>query len=194
MSDTRAATVETALQKVRETMTGEPSREKLEIARQALEGLAAQENLWSATDYPDPEDGVRQARYLVAQDDPQGLTLYLNVMRRGNRIMPHDHTTWACVAAVKGTETNVLWERVDDGSAPGKAELRPFETIVVGPDATKSVALMPDDIHDVEIKDDDIIRHLHMYGRPLETLTGRTRYDPDAGTCGPMPVGVKTRT
>ncbi|MGD1877074.1 MAG: cysteine dioxygenase [Kiloniellaceae bacterium] len=189
----RSEAVEATLTKVRAVLTGEPNREKLDVARAALAELAGQAALWSEADFPPPDEEERQTRYLIAQDSPEGLTLYLNVMRPGKKIPPHDHTTWACVAAVDGVEHNTLWTRLDDGSQPGKAAVEAQKVVELGADATRSIALMPDDIHSVEIKGDRIIRHLHMYGRPLESLSERTAYDPEAGTCWIMPVGVKTR-
>ena len=189
----RAEAVERTLARTRTAVNGQPDREKLDIARQALAELASQRALWGDEDFAAPAEGEQQARYLIAQDDPQGLSLYLNVMRPGKKIPPHDHTTWACVAAVEGIEYNTVWDRLDDGTQPGKADIREREVIALGSDDAPSIALMPSDIHSVEIKGDDIIRHLHMYGRPLETLTERTAYDPEASTCKIMSVGVKTR-
>ena len=197
MSEDRSTAVEETLAIVRDLMASGPDRELLGGARDALVALAKRRELWSAADFPPPEGEDRQARYRIAQDAPDGLTLYLNVMKPGNKIPPHDHTTWACIAAVEGAETNVLWDRVDDGAVPGKAELRQTGSITVGPEgvpgAEPAIALMPDDIHHVEIRDAGMIRHLHMYGRPLESLTERTAYDPEAGTCRTMSIGVKTR-
>lgn len=192
-ASTRSQAVEAMMVVTRAALKNGANHENLDIARAALANLAADHSLWGDVDYPAPEPDEQQARYIVAQDDAHGLTLYLNVMRPGKKIPPHDHTTWACIASVEGVEQNALWDRVDDRSVPGKAELRKRYVVELGSPETRSVALMPDDIHSVEIKGDDIIRHLHMYGRPLETLSERTVYDPEKGTCKAMSIGVQTR-
>lgn len=177
----------------RSTLEAKPfDREVLNTIRQRVQDLAARRDLWSEADFAPPEGEERQARYLIGQENPEGITLYLNVMRPGKKIPPHDHTTWACVAAVEGSEINTLFERQDDGSREGHAKLAAVKEIDLAPGT--SVALMPDDIHSVEIRGEQIIRHLHFYGRPLETLTERKAFDLENESYKIMPVGVKTRT
>ena len=43
------------------------------------------------------------------------------------------------------------------------------------------------------IRDDDIIRHLHFCGRPLETLDKSLAFDIEKGSCKVMEMPVRTR-
>lgn len=169
---------------------GEIDRSKLDEIRTRLAALAARGELWSAEDFPDPPDGEVQHRYRVTAENDEGITLYMNVLRPGKKSPPHNHTTWACVAAVEGVEHNILYERTDDKSVDGKATLAEAKTIALGPG--DSIALMPEDIHHIEVRGDEVIRHLHFYGQPLETLSKRKAFDTEEDTYAIMDIGVKT--
>ena len=167
------------------------SRSSVERIRTALLELAMQREFWNETDYPAPAGDERQNRFLIGQGE-SGVSLYLNVLCPGKRIPPHNHTTWACIAGVEGMEENTFFDRVDDGSVPGRAEITTREVVVVGPGT--GIAMLGEDIHSVEIKGSQTIRHLHFYGRPLETLDQRIFFDQEAGTYQLMEMSTKTKT
>ena len=165
-----------------------PSRNALGEIAGRLEELAAKRDLWSEAEYRSPTEAERQRRYLLSEEPDRGFALYLSVMCRGRRVPPHNHTTWACIAAVDGCEQNFVYERMDDGSQPGQARLRESRQVRVEPG--RSIALMPEDIHAVANLEAPMTRHIHFYGRALETLDKRLIFDLAAGTCKPMVMEI----
>jgi predicted metal-dependent enzyme (double-stranded beta helix superfamily) len=190
-ASSRSLQVEELIADTRKILDAAPlDRAAIDAIRTRILEIAAQKELWNEANYPSPPEGEQQNRYLIGQEEG-GISLYLNVLRAGKKIPPHNHTTWACIAAVEGVEHNTFYDRLDDGSDPGRAQIQQRDTIVVEPGA--AIAMLPDDIHSVEIKGDQIIRHLHFYGRPLESLDQRLTFDIVNGTCKIMRMAVKTK-
>lgn len=169
---------------------GAVTRRDLDAVLNELMAIAGHKDWWADKDYPAPAGDELQARYLIHEEADSTYALYLNVMKPGKKIVPHNHTTWACIAAVEGTESNYLYERTDDGGKPGHATIKETGMKAVRPG--EGIALLADDIHAVRIEDASI-RHLHMYGLALEKLDKRLAFDTETNTCKIMSVGVKTR-
>ena len=156
-----------------------------------LQELAAKRQYWEADSYPVAKGDSPSALYKIAEDPTRGFALYLEVLCPGKKVPPHNHMTWACIAAVEGRSDNVLYRREDRGSGPGQASLIQTRRVVVEPGS--GIALMPDDIHSIANSSSDTARHLHFYGQALETLTTRLQFDLEKQTASTMPPVVITR-
>lgn len=187
----RQRAVTSALARIRKVAHPGVDRSVLEVILDELKRLATHREWWSDRHFAAPVEPERQARYLICEDVDHRFALYLNVMRPGKLIPPHNHTTWACIAAVEGAELNRVYRRTDDGSREGIGILEEDRIVRVEPGM--GIALMPDDIHAVAIEGNDVIRHLHLYGRALETLVDRITFDLATNTCARMNIGVSTR-
>lgn len=101
---------------------------------------------------------------------------------------PHDHGTWAVVAGVDGPEKNEFFERADDLSRPGYAELRKIGEKVCG--VGDVVALPRGTIHSVWNETDKVSLSLHIYGRHIN-YTGRSQFDMEKQTEAPFIVTMQ---
>jgi predicted metal-dependent enzyme (double-stranded beta helix superfamily) len=101
-------------------------------------------------------------------------------------VPPHDHTTWAVIVSVQGTEENRFYERVGDYSVPGKGQIVQTGGETVRPGV--GVSLMPDDIHSIHPRNARPALILHMYGRALDHLPNRLTYNMAEGTYKVFPA------
>jgi len=101
---------------------------------------------------------------------------------------PHDHGTWGVVAAVEGCEKNEFFERIDDRSRRGHAELRKVGETVCAP--CDVVAMPREVIHSVSNVTDAVAISLHIYGKHIN-YTGRSQYDLEARTERPFILDVR---
>jgi len=151
----------------------------LQSIENELAQLAAQKHFFSIEEFPasTTEGGIALYQLRVLEDN--SLALYLNVLQPDKQSKPHNHKTWATIAAVEGEELNRIYRRRDDGSDPTRADLEVAREITVQPG--NSTHFMPEDIHSIHGKGTDTIRHLHMYGCPLDKLSGREGFDLETG-------------
>ncbi|MBB3213207.1 putative metal-dependent enzyme (double-stranded beta helix superfamily) [Herbaspirillum sp. Sphag1AN] len=182
----RTAAVTASLAAIREIEQRQGvTRASLEAITAELQKLAAQPELFSFSDFPppQPESGSTSTRYYLnhegAETDKYDIALYLNSIIPGKTTVPHNHTTWAVIVAVTGQELNRVYQRVDDGSNPEQADLKLVRELTVQPGTP--ISFLADDIHSIHVQGDQPTLHFHLYGRPLDTLTGRIGIDPETG-------------
>ena len=102
---------------------------------------------------------------------------------------PHDHGTWAVIAGVDGPEKNELYERADDRSRKGHAELKKVGEKVCG---VGDVVAMPQGmIHGVWNETDAVTVSLHIYGKHIN-YTGRSQFDLEKQTETPFIVKMES--
>lgn len=88
--------------------------------------------------------------------------------------LPHNHGTWGIVVGLSGSEKNIFWRRIDDGSRPGYAELERVGEMecLLG----QAVVLPSPTIHSVENCMNEPSVSLHVYGKNVY-YTGRSQFD-----------------
>jgi predicted metal-dependent enzyme (double-stranded beta helix superfamily) len=156
------------------------TRQALKALSERLLELATQRALFDAADFPPPQPGSgdTSTRYRLNPGE-DGFALYLNSLLPGKTTIPNNHYTWAVIAAIDGAELNRLYRRLDDGRDPDRAQLELAQEVVVRPGVP--IAFLPDDIHSIHVGGAEPTLHFHLYGRPLETLTGRLGFETDTG-------------
>ena len=218
-ADRRAEAVGRTIEQVRALVSG---RQYIGIATaqgicELMGQLAADAALWSSEDFPVPEDKLWQA-YQLHEDADGSYAIYAVAMKPGHQQPPHNHTTWAVIAGVRGRERNELYVREDESDG-SRARIRHLMDITVG--EGKVIAMGADDIHSIEVLEpekwpsrslaarsalssegevaswkrhgDEAALHLHLYGKGLSHLNDRLIFDLESGVGRPFPViqGIK---
>ena len=148
--------------------------EALGKIRNELIELTRDKELFPRSSFPINDDGG-SAVYRISEDSDHRYALYASVGAAGKSVPPHNHTTWAVIVGVYGDELNRFYERTDDSSKEGYAELKETGSFVV--QHGNGVVFLPDDIHAISTDDSEPTVHLHMYGLALDHLHERLVFD-----------------
>jgi predicted metal-dependent enzyme (double-stranded beta helix superfamily) len=159
--------------------------------RDELIELARDKELFPRSSFPVTEDGG-SAVYRISEDPDHRYALYASVGAAGKSVPPHNHTTWAVIVGVYGDELNRFYQRTDDASAEGYAELEETGTSVV--QHGNGVVFLPDDIHAISTDDSESTVHLHMYGLALDHLHERLVFDQARKTVKTMSIRTDIQT
>ncbi|MSP49897.1 MAG: sulfurtransferase [Alphaproteobacteria bacterium] len=170
LSDRRSAAIDEVIDRVREIERRQGvTRPALAAIERELIRLASRSELFPPEQFP--ARAGKAAVYRLAEDADNRFALYASAGAPGKYQPPHNHTTWAVIAGVYGDEHNVMYERVDDRSVPGKGRLRKTGERYVNRGV--AVSYLPDDFHTIAVNGKDPALHLHLYGLSLEHLPHR---------------------
>lgn len=175
----RRQAIEQLLQDVNAIVATGVDRDALVRIAALVDRLAERRDLFNFEVFPAPEAGSGSVatRYRLNDDGDASPTLYLNAMLPGRDTLPHNHETWAVIAAVEGPELNRIYKRTDDGTSKVRASLELERELTVAPRAP--AGFLGDDIHSILVTGQAPTLHFHLYGRPLESLDGRYGVKPD---------------
>jgi len=159
--------------------------------RDELIDLTRNKEMFPRSSFPITEDGG-SAVYRISEDSDHRYALYASVGAAGKSVPPHNHTTWAVIVGVYGDELNRFYERTDDASKEGYAELKETGSFVV--QHGNGVVFLPDDIHAISTDDSEPTVHLHMYGLALDHLHERLVFDQVGKTVNTMSIRADIQT
>ena len=119
--------------------------------------------------------------WLLHEEPDGGFTIAALVKEPGRGTPVHDHgPSWTLYGVLAGTETIVRYERVDDGSMPERADLRPAERIAGRPGL---VDVVPPWMPHAEVNDGpEQTTAIIIRSQPMGTFP-QHQYDVAAGTC-----------
>ncbi len=163
----------------------------LRMIRDELIELSRDKELFPRSSFPITEDGG-SAVYRISEDSDHRYALYASVGAVGKSVPPHNHTTWAVIVGVYGDELNRFYQRTDDASTEGYAELEETGSSVVR--HGNGVVFLPDDIHAISTDDSEPTVHLHMYGLALDYLHERLVFDQAGKTVKTMSIRTDIQT
>jgi predicted metal-dependent enzyme (double-stranded beta helix superfamily) len=110
------------------------------------------------------------------------LQLTLDQFPKGKVIPPHDHGTWEALAIYRGRVKHTVYERVDDGSKPGFAELKIVDdrilehgdiAMVVPPSEIHAFTALTDDTYSLTIVGDHYADERRYYNYEEKTVVVR---------------------
>jgi predicted metal-dependent enzyme (double-stranded beta helix superfamily) len=135
----------------------------------ALVGRLVRDTSWLPALYRTPiDDGY--ARYLLHRDRTNRFVVLSLVWLPGQSTPVHDHSAWGVMGIVENELEEVTYERLDDGSREGYAELREAHGRMVGAGSVSYVLPPYEEIHRIGNPTGKRAHSLHVYGRDLDEV------------------------
>lgn len=154
--------------------SGADERETLKQVRLLAARAARAKDAWLGKGHyeADPQQGF--GVHLLHEEPDHSLAVFAIAWLPDRGTPPHDHGTWAVVAGVDGVEKNEFYERVDDRSKHGHAELK--RKAGKSFDVGEVLAMPKGTIHSVWNETKATTVSLHIYGRHINH-TARSQFD-----------------
>ena len=109
------------------------------------------------------------ARRLIHRDPQHRFVMVAMAWGPGHQTPVHDHGTWGIIGMLQGHIAAWTYQRQDDGSEEGYAELKESGYIEAEPGTILPVVFPPDDeIHRLRNPGDQVAVGLHIYGKDIE--------------------------
>jgi predicted metal-dependent enzyme (double-stranded beta helix superfamily) len=168
LADRAAAYLEAARQVHDIEVSGLPEADRLEDIKIVLTALSRRPELFPPEAFPRAPDTAGGLFRLAQFPDGRGaLYVSLGYTGRGG-ISPHTHASWAVVVGLSGgVEQNWIYDRVDDGSVEGEAELKLREQVAIGPG--DAVVIPTGVFHTIDVVSETPVLHIHAYGHAVDT-------------------------
>lgn len=165
-----------------------PAARCVEVARERTQSL-----LKRGLDLKDEFKVVVPGQYSrnLVYRDPRGLFVVLAMLWKPKSASPvHDHASWATMGTYESAIEVTNYDRTDDGSDPGRAELKERE--VLGASVGQVEVVLPPkvDIHRMANPTDKVTITIHTYGREVEACNV---YDLKSGRLGTVSLRYANR-
>jgi predicted metal-dependent enzyme (double-stranded beta helix superfamily) len=152
--------------------------------------LAAEGWLPEACARPDVNSGMGGgiAQYALYRAEDASLCLFSLVVPAGASTPVHDHLAWGLVGIYRGRQDETVYQRLDDGRDPVRAELEVAKRRTLGPGEFYTLLPPADDIHYVQTVSETASISIHLLANDTACIW-RHRFDPASGAVTPFRSG-----
>jgi 3-mercaptopropionate dioxygenase len=128
------------------------------------------------------------AQYALYRAENGSLCLFALVVPAGAATPVHDHLAWGMVGVYRGRQDETVYQRLDDGRDPVRADLEIAKRRTLGPGEFYTLLPPADDIHYVQTVSETASISIHLLANDTACIW-RHRFDPASGAVTPFRSG-----
>jgi predicted metal-dependent enzyme (double-stranded beta helix superfamily) len=125
------------------------------------------------------------ARHLLHKDRFNRFVVLALVWKPGQGTPIHDHSCWGAMGVMQNSLREIGYERLDDGSRAGYAELRELTGRQVAAGSLSYLLPPYQEIHSIDNNTDRASLSIHVYGRDIDEVNV---FEPVSKTVRPMRI------